>query len=704
MKKSMTSQNRTFLRHLVAAAAGISCLGANVGAHAQSALDTAVLDYAGRWTFDSCSTSFDNADSSGNNAVATRGNLVQCTADADKRANGAANFVVSKNGDGSPQTNVTIKNASALALSSKLALSLKIKPNATPEGALVTKGWTASGTAQKAFQLGIQKDAGGNAFLALTVWVVPTSGTTPVPVTVLSTTKVPASKWSRVGATYDTASGIKLYIDGNQVGAGAESRLIADVPAGVTSSVWMGGGLPGQTKGYVGALDDLWISRGSCVDLDSARSATINKELMITNLSVVEDPVRTVGEGPWTFARLMQQMVPDNPSNPQAVKDAASDMVEAMFNTWMVPQTVNGFNVPARTGINTVVLSNWPRINGKLNLAAAPLRLLAIVNRTDQRDLAKGLAGEGRFVFGVLDSGGNQTQFTLILEYRLPAQTAADIRLWARDWHNLGTLTVPSEAYNAALQAITDRFTSRGAAPGRFNDNAINQVRTNELALGASPWELRQFQLGAGAGGTTRLNPAPVGNNPDLKFNAGHLAADVAKLTAYINGSAADIVAERHEVPLTTGSPAVPFLAGSSLNNFPVWNAPNLVAPSGSTVATLRHKFAVNTCNGCHSGETQTSFLHVFPRDSSQEAFLSRFLTGDPSKSDGKLAVSDPVASGVVNKFNDLARRQSDMPVMLTCPAPAAAARLAVSRTTTTSSTTSSSTAPTLIKGISRVH
>ena len=46
------------------------------------------------------------------------------------------------------------------------------------------------------------------------------------------------------------------------------------------------------------------------------------------------------------------------------------------------------------------ILDNWPRTpDGKLDLAQPPLRLQAIVNRFDLRNLAAGDAGEGRFVF-----------------------------------------------------------------------------------------------------------------------------------------------------------------------------------------------------------------------------------------------------------------------------------------------------------------
>ena len=77
----------------------------------------------------------------------------------------------------------------------------------------------------------------------------------------------------------------------------------------------------------------------------------------------------------------------------------------------------------------SVVTDAWPKTaDGHIDLTRAPLRLLAIVNRMDLRDLSKGSAGEGRFVFGVLDGNGNPLEFTLILEYRLPGTTDADVK------------------------------------------------------------------------------------------------------------------------------------------------------------------------------------------------------------------------------------------------------------------------------------
>jgi hypothetical protein len=64
-------------------------------------------------------------------------------------------------------------------------------------------------------------------------------------------------------------------------------------------------------------------------------------------------------------------------------------------------------------------------------------------------------------------------------------------------------------------------------------------------------------------------------------------------------------------------------------------------------LGTVRHKLSLNTCDDCHSGETQTSFTHVKPQ--SFPTTLSGFLTG--------ITVPDPVGAPVTREFDDLARR-----------------------------------------------
>jgi hypothetical protein len=383
-------------------------------------------------------------------------------------------------------------------------------------------------------------------------------------------------------------------------------------------------------------------------------------ELMVTNVSVVDDPVRTSFDrtssdprnGAWTFKRLLEDMAP-------TAQDAPA-MVEAVMASFTTPQTINGFTVASRPGMQPQVLGSWPRTaDGKLDLARAPLRLQAIVNRFDLRNLGNGDAGEGRFVFAFNGSNGAPLQATLILEYKLPAATDQDVLGWAQAFHALGALPF-GEDYNAALQAITERFAGRGARPGRPNASAINAVRTNEISFsGNLLWEMRQFDLSPATG---LLEPVPVDLTTDGSFN------NTDTLASYINANQAAIIAETHTVPAVFAGQ--PFEAGAIFNDLSTWFAPGVDNEA-------RHHFAVNTCNGCHSAaETNTVFLQISPRSPGSEASLSGFLTGT--------IVPDPV-TGQPRTFDDLGRRKLDLEAIM-CP-----------------SSSLRSTAS-LRKGISRVH
>jgi hypothetical protein len=373
-----------------------------------------------------------------------------------------------------------------------------------------------------------------------------------------------------------------------------------------------------------------------------ALCAVTQQELFITDLSVVEDANRTTWvndpntdpkAAAWTFGRLMQQMAGANDP---------SDFTEKLFSSWLKDQTVNSFLVPKRTQMKTLVLDPWPRLgNGKLDLTKAPLRLLAIVNRMDLRKLSQGNAGEGRFVFGVLGPGSLPMQFTVILEYKLPAASKADVLQWANDWHALGSLAFPSAAYNNALQKLTDRFAGAGAAPSQPNGSAISQVRSNEIAL-AGPWELREFHLNSNG----QLVPATVANNPDRGFN------NSATLATFINTNAAALIAGTKNIPLSFNGAA--FRGGAETNNIDFWNAPGVLDNNA------RFALSANTCDGCHGRETNTfGFLHVAPRTPGAKSTLSGFLTGINN-------VSDPV-DGTLRSFNDIARRSTDL-ATLVCP------------------------------------
>ncbi|WP_224372502.1 hypothetical protein [Hyalangium versicolor] len=355
-----------------------------------------------------------------------------------------------------------------------------------------------------------------------------------------------------------------------------------------------------------------------------------SEELAITALSVVEDPVRTAPGGAWSFGTLMRALAGDQ--DPSA-------LVRHWLETWSAPQTVNGLTLPARQQMQSKVLGPWEAKSGganqPLDFTQAPFRLLAIINRVDLRDPGV-QAGEGRFVFGVLDAEGNPFAFTVILEYALPGGSPEALQRWAKDWHELGQLGQSHSSYNVKLQALTDRFTKTGVMTGRPLGSALNQLRTNEADL-ADPWEMREFHL-TNAG----LQPVTVKQTPEFAFENSDILGD------FIQSNEAAILAEQYVIPERING--VPFLGASSVvpEKF-FWRAPGV-----STEA--RHKFSLHTCSGCHAGETATDFTHVSPRRAGRVATLSVFMRGG--------TVKDPWTQEP-RTFDDLGRRAEDLSALV---------------------------------------
>src|SRR5262249_44951934 len=129
----------------------------------------------------------------------------------------------------------------------------------------------------------------------------------------------------------------------------------------------------------------------------------------------------------------------------------------------------------------SAVLAHWPRTQaGKLDLRRTPFRLLAITDRFDLQGPADAEgaptnAGEGHIVFGLVDPNGCANRSaTVIFEYELVARSQADVASWVAAWHALGSSSLGSEAYNSALQAITERFASgSGSRLARLRTNAL---------------------------------------------------------------------------------------------------------------------------------------------------------------------------------------------------------------------------------------
>ncbi|HEY9421870.1 MAG TPA: hypothetical protein VIW92_10695 [Thermoanaerobaculia bacterium] len=377
------------------------------------------------------------------------------------------------------------------------------------------------------------------------------------------------------------------------------------------------------------------------------------KELFITDVSVVEDCYRTTWNvpcktptapatrGAWTFGANMAAVA--GTSNPVQLHNFTLQWLQ----TWSVNQTINGDLVPARPDVQTLVINPWLAASGGtyLDLQKAPFRLLAIVARLDLRNNAGysggSSAGEGRFVYNLLDASGNPTQFLAIFEYGLDAKDCTGIMDWANAWHGLGAYAF-GHSYNAALQSVTDRFATIGASPAKPNGSAINQVRTNDFHLDR-PWELREFHLNAKIATGSPLAPFTVAQTPARSLH------QTAAISTYVNGNEPAILAHSHIVPLSWGGN--PFRGGASPHSLDLgWDGPPPACTS-ITNPQARHAFSLDTCSGCHGDETATFFKHVEPRLPGAASTLSTFLTGGSATD----------LCGLTHNFGDIERRRVDL-------------------------------------------
>ncbi|MDG1330963.1 MAG: hypothetical protein P8P74_01430 [Crocinitomicaceae bacterium] len=433
-----------------------------------------------------------------------------------------------------------------------------------------------------------------------------------------------------------------------------------------------------------------------------------DKSLMITDVGVVEDPTRTFRpcdmnaatagnpNGVWTFGELMRQMA--SPSPGAIANDANTiNFILDWLQTWSVLNTVNGDNVPPR-GVNGII-ADWQALSDQANSAAGnpigpllleriPFKLTAIVNRLDLRgNSGYGFsdAGEGRLVYCLLTTNCDPLEFNVIFEYGINKKTCPSVKAFGLEWANLSdpALALGSPAFNGQLEAITNQFTLSGTNTSKPNQNSINQVRTNEFEIG-TPWELREFNLT----GSGKLEIVDVKMEPARKYNTKNANPQTQLLANYANANEPDILANNYEIPLTFSG--ADFRGGTSHTQFPPTGPVNVPGNTphhwdGRTAAPFlinsddaRHILSLNTCSGCHGGETQTFFTHIDPAPFGTAAGLSGFLTGTPGRggavdADGLanniMTVIDPAGrpAGAPTQrgFNDLERRVIDLDVLI---------------------------------------
>ena len=352
------------------------------------------------------------------------------------------------------------------------------------------------------------------------------------------------------------------------------------------------------------------------------------KELMIVDDAVIGDArARNDQDGHWSFRHAVEEMLPAGMS--------PSAFVDAWMAEWAPEKTINGFLVDRtrewrNVGVNTVWACPWlhaTEANGcdadcssctarVFDLAKAPFRLLAFANRMDlggRSDVRTG-AGEARLVFALTSGPGDDPAskalpMTAVFEYGLEVDPRTP-RQWADLWHGLSAHAAFDEDFKRDLDALTESFVRRGAAPLRQNGSAISQVRTNESAFQWF-WQFRQFALD----GSGHLGSAAVTNTPDFSLD------DSQTLSNALKPATPAIDAHTYVLPLA-------LLGASSDLMSARWTLPGLDD-------TTRAAFAQETCNGCHSGEHPTldTAFHVSPYRAGT-AKLSTFLN-DPANTSG---------------------------------------------------------------------
>jgi archaellum component FlaF (FlaF/FlaG flagellin family) len=405
------------------------------------------------------------------------------------------------------------------------------------------------------------------------------------------------------------------------------------------------------------------LTVGSCnVNVEPLRSVEI------VHPNIVDDVRASNGfDGAWSFRRMIENMAPSSAS---ADTDA---LLRSVFESWLTPQFVNGELLEARPAVQGVLFDQFAIPNTaprQFNLAKAPFRLLAVANRLDLRSATQG--GEGRLVYGVTFNDSNGVfqgffTFTLIIEFALPLKAPLDTPAkWAAKWHELDSLdpATQSTAFANKLQEITDAFTVRNAFVGRPNGSAVNQIRTNEIAL-SQPWQLREFNMTAAglmAPATTKQSP-----NHDLLNDSSQLR-DFINQNPVLNATN-DTSFFNLKMPTTFEGL---LFTGGKANQLTFPNRTDSARWELSPTETQDTSVAIDnfgllTCNGCHTENkksTDIQFYNVSPTTATANRITG--VNDGTGKLSDFMLLGDPAKGG--RRPAELTRRASDMGVLLCAP------------------------------------
>ena len=410
----------------------------------------------------------------------------------------------------------------------------------------------------------------------------------------------------------------------------------------------------------------------------------MDKELLITAPEVV-DSAKARYPGPWSFGFLMEQAF---------TRDKAPAVLAEWLQRWT--EGTEKPVVPGRPGVDDLV-RQWQDADGykpdpddpwRPDFANAPFRLLAIANRMDLavpfdalRDekgrvksplrgsgpvyyqtpqLVDSSGGEGRFVFAALDKDGEPMPggTTLIFEYGLHGDRKQEgVMNWAMDWHALGRYREFDGGYLAALADVTGKFTRR-VKRDRGPDTQLIRIRTNDGSYGMTR-EFREFRVSADGlthgelAGTPRVEYFERGTRENrwlarwLRMGQGGLNEATTVRDKIAGGPHFNLAFPTRARP---GSllPVVAMVAPVPGNNADYhWDGYSMKD------AALRRSFSLQTCCGCHCGDTGTAFFHIEPRRAGEQSQLSDFM-----RMDGKVTVVDDPGSRRQVELNEMLERR----------------------------------------------
>lgn len=363
----------------------------------------------------------------------------------------------------------------------------------------------------------------------------------------------------------------------------------------------------------------------------------------------------------------IKQWTTDQTVNGQIVK-ARKHVLECLIMPWL--RKAQGNTSLAVTLQNWEGL--WDATNETALKQNAPFKLTTIVNRIDLRGNSAYTetfqnGGETRFIFSLIDpytgsivmspdqpfstqmngvGFGDWRGLNVILEFGNIQTSKCAMLALAQEWldlsdasYSFGTANT-NNTYKNALQHITDYVTTASANTGKINGSAINRIRTNEKAFAEvdpnleihqgwarDDWEFRQFELDPT---THAFKLVPLTNNPPTTSNVAlNIDENFSPPQVVINDNLLTWIYSGNRLKVQQGNYNMPsyLLAGSGLvtseaahyydfdrNNW-ITKSPEYAQVSttiGSEEAKeIRHQFSLNTCIGCHNGETKTRFMQV---------------------------------------------------------------------------------------------